>query len=773
MAKLDPELQVLLAKKKYYDEHHGLYEKLPTSQKLEDPVNIAFTYKGSLSEIKVPAFSPSAGAGDVGYATVSLEVLQALANHPAMISIERLRRKSIGLDTSTHEILADQVWSRSGDNFSGFSGEGVVVGIIDTGIDYKHHGFKNANGTTRILKIWDQTIKPGAGEKSPDSFNDATLGGAVNITYGVEFNPGQINAGIRHKDTNSHGTHVTGIAAGNGSQSGNCHLSYHFIGVAPKADIIAVRMMGLTTGDDFTQLPPGTKSVMTDAIKYIIHEAKKILKPVVINMSLGTFTDEMNGLSAEAKEMDKILTGNPSGVALVLISGNDGASNFHAKADVPAAGILPIKFTVQPGDTQTRNIVILYTGANVSIQLTSHLGAPNGLIPWIAPTDPFVHNPKPGANGTNGEVNISHDTTNPTSRIAIEIVPPPGGVNIAGDWTIELKTTNGVATAVNALILYGTNNNRSSPKFLDHISSQLTLWQECTGNNVIAVGSYNDEGGALASSSGRGLTLDLRMKPEITAPGVGILSAASNDAASSEGGDYRGCCCDCCQDFYTTKSGTSMAAPHVTGVVALMLQKNKTLGFTDIKGKLVGTARPAPGDAPPDDVAGWGTGKVSAKAAVDGIAAVAAPAIGGGADGGPDHFKAAPKTEMQNLQERFLNTYRGKRLKGLLRPFFLEIRTLINTNKKIATVWHRSKGPAWMSAALRAASQPGEPVPQRIEGFSLPESAHGVATILKKYCSPLLVAHLEECEDEIRRLKEGMSVYELIALLEEPAFNPA
>src|SRR5262245_16709894 len=154
----------------------------------------------------------------------------------------------------------------------GLTGKNVVVGIVDTGIDIFHRAFRHtdANGTTRILALWDQTLSPTKpGEHHPTGFD-----------YGVEFEAPAINAALtankrpwRSVDEDGHGTHVAGIAAGNGAQPGNGHLAGYYIGVAPEADLVIVKSFGLDH--------------MLDATKYIIDYATSKGKAVVVNLSQG------------------------------------------------------------------------------------------------------------------------------------------------------------------------------------------------------------------------------------------------------------------------------------------------------------------------------------------------------------------------------------------------------------------------------------------------------------------------------------------------------
>jgi subtilisin family serine protease len=105
--------------------------------------------------------------------------LKALAASPQVESIERHQHPHPSLNKSVPDIKANQVWALSGDNFSGYTGRGVIVGIIDTGIDITHNNFRKSDGTTRIVAIWDQTLTTQSGETAPGPITDPnlTLGG--------------------------------------------------------------------------------------------------------------------------------------------------------------------------------------------------------------------------------------------------------------------------------------------------------------------------------------------------------------------------------------------------------------------------------------------------------------------------------------------------------------------------------------------------------------------------------------------------------------------
>lgn len=163
----------------------------------------------------------------------------------------------------------------------GFRGAGVIVGIIDNGIDFTHECFREAGGTSRITAIWDQNLAPTGNESSPSGF-----------PFGVEYTKSDIDAAlansnpfsvVRHRDGDTrsgHGTHVAGIAAGDGSVAGNGQPAFTFVGVAPEANILMVanRSEGSALGDSASTL---------DAVAYIFNKASSLRKPVVINQSQG------------------------------------------------------------------------------------------------------------------------------------------------------------------------------------------------------------------------------------------------------------------------------------------------------------------------------------------------------------------------------------------------------------------------------------------------------------------------------------------------------
>ena len=132
--------------------------------------------------------------GNVAYGSTDIAGLEALSKLPQVEMIVKMRKKRLQLDESVPDIKANEVWTRDGDNFTGYNGRGVIVGIIDSGIDITHNTFRKADGSTRILKIWDQTLTSQGGETVPGPISHPTISPTPTpLGYGVEYSRGQIN----------------------------------------------------------------------------------------------------------------------------------------------------------------------------------------------------------------------------------------------------------------------------------------------------------------------------------------------------------------------------------------------------------------------------------------------------------------------------------------------------------------------------------------------------------------------------------------------------
>lgn len=731
--KLDPGLRLKLRARQPTAEAAAIAPK-PRSHAKDNQVGVIVGFTGNVNDLTAIGFvqrtlvrHPRKGYS-IATGTIATDRLDDLAAIPHVTTVEGPRRMHRELNFSLQEIRATAVHTGPLSR----KGKGVVVGIIDSGIDWRHGSFVDANGKSRILAIWDQMLR----------FRVGDTRGPNNI--GVVYNQDQLTqalkglARVRTKDVdagndrNGHGTHVAGIAAGNGRPPTCCHVSQTYVGVAPEAELIVVRY-------DYTDEEEiGENQRLIEAIDFIFSFLGSIDKPKVINISQGDNLGPHDGTSAVELAIDAhVETGDFLHHPQIVVksAGNEGAMLRHVQGRVPGTDNLEVEFEMPKGRRSDALLDLWYDRAGtLNLTVTAPSGAVSAVVnhgtdlPANAAAPPFIANPAAAANrqtrvSIDGTINGEHDRDN---NFRITIARAGRGNIIHGPWKLTLTNPNAMPVDFHCWIERGTN----TPWFLPpknpddgkvRASLDATLSIPGTASQVITVANHASRTSrcdcwpstGIVSSSSRGPVArgaGTNQKPDIAAPGLEITSAKA-DAAN-----LRGRCCDCCPDacccLYEDLTGTSMAAPHVAGAIALLLEENPRLTRADIVHHLQTTARERPAGGWD---ATWGGGKLNIQAAID---AVRAAAAGGGGGGGgavprihppsgldellvrerkasPFTGNSAPLTSwLRTLRERLKDYPEGEHVAAAISRHFSEARRLINSNRRIATMWHRAAGPA-------------------------------------------------------------------------------
>jgi minor extracellular serine protease Vpr len=485
-------------------------------------------------------------------------------------------------------------------NSTSYKGEGAIVVIYDTGVDWKHLDFRMPGDSTksRILYIWDQTLTAGSGETPPSGF-----------VYGVEYTKAQIDneldgspAGVvRSQDTFGHGTHVAGTAAGNGSTYGGLYT-----GMAPLADIIVVK--GGNTGF--------SESRMIDGLTYAAAKATALGKPMVINYSIGGHDGPHDGTRAYEKAMDAAVTS--AGRVVVVSAGNEGASAIHVSGNIAAGGTSTVNFSVPTftASSGTDNDYFIFTGwFEGNPNITATVTSPNS-VTYSRIMDTYGD----GSTITDGTITLYNTVSSLNSERNVWLYIHDANVSYPpknGTWTLTLTNNGATAVPYNGWLAnssvggYGvtlTGGNTASTVSMPGTSNGAITagayqtkiaWPAYTGSSYSFTGGII---GKIASFSSIGPTRDGRQKPDICAPGFGVTSALSSTADTS--GEY--------PYIYPGKkywllTGTSMAAPHITGACALLLGANPSYTAAQIKSLLQTTANvDAYTGAVPNSIYGYG-----------------------------------------------------------------------------------------------------------------------------------------------------------------------
>ncbi len=245
-------------------------------------------------------------------ARVPVDKVRALANEPAVRSFEFSLDKGYTLNDSMRvKNRINEIHSGMAPLLDGYTGEGVVMGIIDSGMDFQHPDMQHADGRTRILKYWDQTL-PFDAVLTPQPY------GYGQVWDSTQINNGQMTS-VDQPGYYGHGTSVGSIAAGNGFANGR-HK-----GVAPDADYIIV-------SSRFNA--PNWRSVVADGVNFIFEQAEAMGRPAVINASLGTYFGSHDGLDAAALFIDDLLL-EQGGRAMVCAAGNSNElAPYHLRTMV-------------------------------------------------------------------------------------------------------------------------------------------------------------------------------------------------------------------------------------------------------------------------------------------------------------------------------------------------------------------------------------------------------------------------------------------------------
>ena len=578
--------------------------------------SVLIRFRGSPARLTEAGARVGSVIGDVATADVTLDALRALERDPEVDFIELARPLFPLLDESVEEIGAAALHRSA----SPIRGKGVVVGVIDIGgIDIHHPDFcAERSGATRIEHLWDQTgrstPRPGAGGRCPEPWG-----------YGLEYTADEIDrdaAGaapyrvVDARPSDDHGTHVAGIAAGNGRASGG-----KYVGVAPDAAIIFVNLRNDASGD------LGSTLTLCDALKYVFARANG--RPCVVNVSLGTRGGPRDGTSNAERVIDQLVA--TPGCAVVVAAGNDGHRRRSAHGILPREGALTLELAV-PVDTDVADAIEVWVpgserlGATVITPRGASLGpvAPGEHTSFVVErTRVTVSSTRDAARGGDNSVTV---LIQPDERMAIE----------PGRWKLVLTREGAPGDAESAY--HATLTGASEIVWVEP-SVVSTLTSPGTAEGAITVANYLYRGGGgLSHTSSRGPTRDGRRKPDIAAPGSGVCSARRGPTAAerdvTRGGPenpyygqttedegppshdeaasaMRGPATTPAKDpHYMPLTGTSMAAPHVAGLIALIYERQGPIGIDALKALLIEHADRS-GCAPGWDP-GWGWGKLRA-----------------------------------------------------------------------------------------------------------------------------------------------------------------
>jgi subtilisin family serine protease len=538
------------------------------------------------AELLDAGFKVGAHIGNQATVVVDVDRLPDLAS---LASVRKIAASVYRYPTNDTARLAITVDYSATERAVSQKGRGVVVGIVDSGIDFRHADFTQPGSggkKTRIKALLDMTVY-GSGIQDPgwnyvlpgQSSAIGHLYTESDINSALEtLKPSDQNADpIKQRDKNGHGTHVAGTAAGNGLSSPTPGT---YAGMAPEADLIVVKA---------SRQNDGSASFLTadiiNALQFVQRKAAELNEPFVVNLSFAGHFGPHDGSASDERAIDNLVNGG-AGRVVCVAAGDDGNDNIHARTKVPAGGSVDLDFSV----TNNPQFLELYEGRFDRSTVTvvrpdgSTLGPvaydPDGFNqPDGQASDPFIE--VFNANDDKGDADPSNDQPN------IFVAFKPGAP--AGNWKLRLQDADSTANA--AFDAWGAGNITFG-NFIDNNSRLIA--SPGNARMAITVGAFVNRSpvlanGSVPSYSSPGPTGDGRLKPDVSAPGHYLYSARSTDI-NSQGVTFTDSLPPsdptAATDYvhYGGLAGTSMATAVTSGAVALFLQSNPALSSIEIRG---------------------------------------------------------------------------------------------------------------------------------------------------------------------------------------------
>ncbi len=502
-----------------------------------------------------------------GFAVVTLpeQLLDAYSDRPQIEFVEKPRQLYFNLYQGTEAscIRPVQIGRK------GLTGRGILVGIVDSGVDYRHPDFCNDDGTTRILKMWDQS----GGGRPPRGYAMGREYAKEEIDEALSLPAEEGYELVGERDLSGHGTSVLGIAAGSGRASGGQNR-----GVAYESDLLVVKM-GPVRENCF----PRTTELI-QGIDYLVRQSLEMGRPMVINLSFGNNYGSHRGDSLLETYINSVA--NMGRVVICAATGNNGRDNIHAAGKVSGGETREIELGVSPYEPML-NVQIWKEYAD---EMEIFVEAPSGRR--IGPLYESLGAQRYRLGDT--ELLVYYGQPGPfqiTQEIYLDFIPVDTYV-ASGVWRIILRGKNIREGEYDLWLPGGGVLNNDTGFFLPQAGGTLTI--PATAFRVISVAAYDSGNDSFADFSGRGSAELLLRKPDLAAPGVNIT-------APVPGGDY------------ALRTGTSFAVPFVSGAAALLMEwgivrgNDPFLYGEKVKAYLRRGARPLPGfDRYPNEEVGYG-----------------------------------------------------------------------------------------------------------------------------------------------------------------------